>query len=338
MQGVEGPQGPRGFDGLRGPAGIQGPAGGIGQRGEQGPIGNTGPQGVAGINGTPGGPPGPTGNTGEKGDKGDTGDVGPPGLDAVIPNSLSINDLTTTGIVTAQKVTLSMDQFTEPPIANEAVSKAFMDFAIGKEISAVSNSIVIDAFIEPLSTWSSNKINTLFLDVADQINTVNFAISQTNDIVTAIDTRVIALEVAGGSVLGQLKDTDPLIVINGNTYNSPLVFLTELSNGLSANASNGSITISDTGIYKITLSTVLSAKSTLSNSVFYRVNLKSQLQTISTKQKATNGTSHVELSDVFVCSLSAGDELFVQLNLIYNDLVFGGNIYCNYATLLVEKV
>ena len=190
MQGVPGEQGPRGFDGLRGPAGIQGPAGGIGQRGEQGPIGNTGPQGVAGINGTPGGPPGPTGNTGEKGDKGDTGDVGPPGLDAVIPNSLSINDLTTTGNVTAQKVTLSMDQFTEPPISNEAVSKAFMDFAIGKEISGVSNRIVFDAFIEPLSTWSSNKINTLFLDVADQINTVNFAISQTNDIVTTNTTKI----------------------------------------------------------------------------------------------------------------------------------------------------
>ena len=332
MQGVEGPQGPRGFDGLRGPAGIQGPAGGIGQRGEQGPIGNTGAQGVAGINGTPGGPPG---NTGEKGDKGDTGDIGPPGLDAVIPNSLSINDLTTTGNVTAQKVALSVDQFTEPPISNEAVSKAFMDFAIRKEISGVSQSIVIDAFIEPLSTWSSDKINTLFLDVADQINTVNFAISQTNDIVTAIDTRVIALEVAGK--IGQLKDTDPSIIFSG-TGLTPLVFLTELSNGLSANAANGSITISDTGIYKITLSTVLSAKSTLSTSVFYRVNLKSQLQTISTKQKATNGTSHVELSDVFVCSLSAGDELFVQLNLIYNDLVFGGNIYCNYATLLVEKV
>jgi len=331
MQGVEGPQGPRGFDGLRGPAGIQGPAGGIGQRGEQGPIGNTGAQGVAGLNGLPGGPPGPPGNTGEKGDKGD------PGLDAVIPNSLSINDLTTTGNVTAQKVTLSMNQFTEPPIANEAVSKAFMDFAIQSEVTSVSNRIVIDAFIEPLSTWSSDKINTLFSDVADQINTVNFAISQTNDIVTAIDTRVIALEVAGVSVLGQLKDTDPSIIFSG-TGLTPLVFLTELSNGLSANASNGSITISDTGIYKITLSTVLSAKSTLSTSVFYRVNLKSQLQTISTKQKATNGTSHVELSDVFVCSLSAGDELFVQLNLIYNDLVFGGNIYCNYATLLVEKV
>ena len=202
-------------------------------------------------------------------------------------------------------------------------------------VTSVANRIVIDAFIEPLSTWSSDKINTLFLDVADQINTVNFAISQTNDIVTAIDTRVIALEVAGK--IGQLKDTDPSIIFSG-TGLTPLVFLTELSNGLSANASNGSITISDTGIYKITLSAVLSSSSTLNTAYKYRLNIATQSQTISSKQKQTNGANHVEFSDVFVSSLSAGDEIFVQLNLFYNNIISAGGIYCNYATLLVEKV
>ena len=138
--------------------------------------------------------------------------------------------------------------------------------------------------------------------------------------------------------MGQLKDTDPLIVINGNTYNSPLVFLTELSNGLSSNAANGKITISDTGIYKITLSAVLSSSSTLNTAYKYRLNIATQSQTISSKQKQTNGANHVEFSDVFVSSLSAGEEIFVQLNLLYNNIISAGGIYCNYATLLVEKV
>ena len=138
--------------------------------------------------------------------------------------------------------------------------------------------------------------------------------------------------------MGQLKDTDPLIVINGNTYNSPLVFLTELSNGLSSNAANGKITISDTGIYKITLSAVLSASSNLNTVYKYRLNIATQSQTISSKQKQTNGANHVEFSDVFVSSLSAGEEIFVQLNLLYNNIISAGGIYCNYATLLVEKV
>jgi len=137
--------------------------------------------------------------------------------------------------------------------------------------------------------------------------------------------------------LGQLKDTDPSIIFSG-TGLTPLVFLTELSNGLSSNAANGKITISDTGIYKITLSAVLSSSSTLNTAYKYRLNIATQSQTISSKQKQTNGANHVEFSDVFVSSLSAGEEIFVQLNLFYNNIISAGGIYCNYATLLVEKV
>ena len=78
---------------------------------------------------------------------------------------------------------------------------------------------------------------------------------------------------------GQLKDTDASVQISGTTY-APLVFLTELSNGLSTNAANGTITIADAGIYKITLSAVVSSSSNLNTVYTFRLNLGSQLQTI----------------------------------------------------------